>query len=87
MAYTPPTAPPAIASNSNPQYVEGASASPSQTLSGRSRIQDDDQITVAYFLAQILVELRVQNALLHQTLNSRDQLDVLRRESLNTLTD
>lgn len=68
----------ATATNSEPQYVEAAASALTQNLNGQLRVVEDIQPMVLDALTQILLELKVQNLILHATLNSRDDLDQLR---------
>lgn len=74
-----------LATSANVWTTEGARAPFSQSLDGRTRIFDDASPFMLDALGLILLELRVMNTVLHSTLNSRDDLDVLRRDALPTL--
>jgi hypothetical protein len=71
----------ATATNSEPQYAEAASAALSQNLNGQLRVIEDIQPTILNTMQNILLEIRVMNTVLHQTLNCRDDLDSLRRDA------
>lgn len=68
----------AAVSNSSPTYTEGATSALAQTLSGQLRVTERLAPDTLDMLGQILVEVRLNNFLIHTTLNSRDDLDRLR---------
>ena len=59
------------------------SNAPTVSQSGMGYVRDDPTVDV---LAQVLIELRVMNSILHSTLNSRDELDALRQEIANSVS-
>lgn len=75
----------ATATNYKPQYTDSQSAALSQSLTGQLRTQDDTAISILETLKAMLLEMRVQNTILHSTLNSRDDLDLLRNDAMDTI--
>ena len=73
----------ATAVNYNPQLTDAESGSLYQTLNGQLRVEDNTLVAVVECLQALIVEQRVMNTVLHATLNSRDDLDLLRRDALD----
>jgi hypothetical protein len=73
----------AVASGSPPNLEDGATADLSQTLNGELRVEESNTGLFLAAFENMLTELRVMNFILHTTLNCRDDLDELRRETFS----